>query len=257
MRPNIMATLNEADTITRELWGLLNHEESWWEPVYDEVRAGPAPVGIGPSPATPPRSVLISYFHALGQAMVSLSAAMEGEGPAGKTTYHIAAQSRARIGSTLAGPYNIGAQVFNPMWLLEALSFWVAQANRISDEQFLALLRQVGYDPVPHWLREHRDDPELVLCAMLDRVGEQMREYAARRGFVAVRGKPAGIMQGRAEAQGAEHVEEHPPKGFGAAGSLDMSTDPPTPDGLPDWAKPSGEQQVRRQTGETVEPSDD
>ena len=46
-------------------------------------------------------------------------------------------------------------------------------------------------------------------------------------------------------------------RGYAAAGPLDLSSDPPTPEGLPDWARQPGEQPVRRQTGQAEEPSDD
>jgi hypothetical protein len=187
MRQNIMTVLVEADAITRELWGLLNEEEVTWESVYDEVRAGPPPAGVSMAPDAPPRLILTVQLDSLGRGMQRLAEVMDDRYGTQATLTHAAAAGRVKVVAgqhVAAGPWNIGAEAFNPMWMLGALQSWVLQSYSLTDEQWAALLRQIGHDPLPFSLRAHRDDPEYALFMMLTSLAERMNDCAARRGFV-------------------------------------------------------------------------
>jgi hypothetical protein len=200
------------------------------------------------SPDMAPADVLAIKLRMIGQTMTTLaenlsernglgephtvSAASTVFRPAQRTTTTVSfsgGATRSTMGSAHA------MQTMHPMWLLTALQGWTTEEAFLEDEQREKLRWQLGQGPIPSWLRERRDAPDEMLSAMLDHVGQRLLACAARRGY---KTKP----------------------GIAAAGPLDMSTDPPTPIGLPDWAKQAnGDQQVRRQTGEageTGEPAD-
>jgi hypothetical protein len=160
----------------------------------------------------------LSERHGFGEPRYGAAAGVQVR--TAQRTTAAASSSGSATRSTMGSAHAM--QTMNPMWLLTALHDWTMEEAYLQDEQRATLRWQLSQGPIPGWLRQHRDAPDEMLSAMLDHVGRRLLESAARRGY---KTKP----------------------GMGAVGSLDMSTDSPTPEGLPDWAKPAnGEHPVRR-----------
>jgi hypothetical protein len=196
MRRNIIEELNTADALTRELWVLLNDDELAWEPVYAEVREGPAPTYMDASPSTTPAVVLAIKLRMIGQAMTTLADMLSERHGLGEPHVVVAASTQVRTAqrttvsvsspdmqrrSTMGSAHAM--QTMNPMWLLTALHGWTMEEAFLEDEQREKLRWQLGQGPIPGWLREHRDEPDEMLSAMLDHVGRRLLECAARRGY--------------------------------------------------------------------------
>jgi hypothetical protein len=143
----------------------------------------------------------------------------------------------------------MATQHMNVMELLGALDSELRRCFTCSDAEYEQILRNVSEGSIPRNVEALREQPQQALILMMQQVESLLRTRTARMMRTLAEERQAAyppLPPGRVASAG---VVVHPPYGFGAVGSLDMSTDPPTPEGLPDWAKTANDEQRMRLTG--------